>query len=94
MREMGKAVLLVIMWLAFAGNVALALFLFARVLSGLVSRLRARVRGEAHANRPEGQANVIPEPWTRRIVGAGSKTRTRREVEAHTDEVSCKARAA
>ena len=75
MSEIGKSLLLVIMWLAFAGNVVLALFLFGRVLSGLVGRLRTRVRGRAHANRPGGRANVIPEPWTKRIVGVGRKAR-------------------
>ena len=77
MREIGRSLLLVIMWLAFAGNVMLALFLFGRVLSGLVGRLRARVRGPARVNRHGGGANVIPEPWTERIDGVGRKARTR-----------------
>ena len=71
----GKALLLIIMWLAFAANVVLALFLFGRVLSGLVGRLRARVGGAARMNRPGGRANVISEPWTKRIVGIGRKAR-------------------
>jgi len=75
MREIGRALLLVIMWLAFAGNVMLALFLVGRVLAGLVGRLLARIRGPARVNRPGGQANVIREPWTRRIVGVGRKAR-------------------
>ena len=40
MMEIGRSLLLVMMWLAFAGNVMLALFLFGRVLSGLISQLR------------------------------------------------------
>ena len=75
MREIGKALLLIIWWLAFAANVMLALYLFGRVLSGLVGRLRARVGGAAHVNKPGGRANVISEPWTKRIVGVGRKSR-------------------
>lgn len=75
MSDIGRDLILVIMWLAFAGNVMLALLLFARALSGLASRLRARVRGPARVDRPGGRANVIREPWTRRIVGVGRKAR-------------------
>ena len=67
--EIGRSLLLVIMWLAFAGNVMLALFLFGRVLSGLVGRLRTRLRGSARANRPDGRANVFPKSWTQGIIG-------------------------
>ena len=77
MREIGKSLLLVIMWLAFAGNVALALFLVGRVLSGLVGRLRERVRGPARVNRPGGRAKRMPEPWTRKITGVGGEARSR-----------------
>jgi hypothetical protein len=76
MREIGKALLLVMMWLAFAGNVLLALFLLGRVLSGLVSRLHTRVRGPAHLNRPGGRATVLGEPWTRRITSVGGEARS------------------
>ena len=96
MREIGKSLLLVIMWLAFAGNVMLALFLFGRILSGLVGRLRARFRGPARVNRLGGRANVIPEPWTRRIDGVGSKARTRAHArgEARPPREGVKAQAA
>ena len=77
MREIGRALLLVIMWLAFAGTVMLALFLLGRVLFGLVGRLRERGRGPAHLNRPGGRANVLGEPWTRRITGVGGEARSR-----------------
>ena len=76
MREIGRALLLVIMWLGFAGNVMLALFLLGRILSGLVGWLRARVRGTARVNGRDGRAHVIPEPWTKRIVDVGRKGRT------------------
>ena len=77
MREIGRSLLLVIMWLAFAGNVMLALFLFGRILSGLVGRLRTRFRGPEQVKRPEGRANVFSKPWTRAIVGVGTKARSR-----------------
>lgn len=74
---MGKSLLLVIMWLAFVGNVGLALFLAGRALSGLVGRLRERVRGTARVNGHGEQASVVREPWTKKIVGAGRKARER-----------------
>jgi len=45
-----------------AGYVLLALLVFARLLSGFVSRCRAagwRVKGPARVNRPDRGANVL-----------------------------------
>ena len=79
MRDISRDLVLVIMWLAFACNVMLALFLVGRVLSGLVSQLRTAwrsVRGPAHVTRPDGHASVIVESGTEGIISAGRKVRS------------------
>ena len=60
--DIGKRLFLLLLWLAVAGNVMIALIIFARVLSGLVSQLRTAWRsfiGPAHVNRPDVHASVI-----------------------------------
>lgn len=75
--DIGRSLLLVIMWVAFAGNVMLVLFLFGHGFSGLVGQLRKRLRGPGRVNRPDTRANVISEPWTESVVGVGRKERSR-----------------
>ena len=77
MIDIGQALKLLSLWLVVAGYVMLSLFLFGRVLSGLVSQWCTRFRGPAHANRPDGRANVGSKSWTQRIIDVDRSARPR-----------------
>lgn len=71
----GEKFMFIFLALEVAGNVLLALLLFARVLSALVTRRRS-VRGPAHANRPDPRANVVSGFGVQRVLSGGKNVRS------------------
>jgi len=79
MIDVGRALVFVFFCLTVACDLLIALFIFGRLVSDLVSRCCTAgrsFRGAARVNRPDGRNKMIGEPWTARIVNVDRKART------------------
>jgi hypothetical protein len=86
MIDVGRVLVFVFFCLTVACDLLLALFIFARLLSGLVSRCCTAGRSfrmTGRVNRPGGRNKMMGESWTARIINVDRKARPRASSHGH-----------